>query len=433
MSQTGWTPVQEDTSAWTPVEEAPSAKPEPGFASKIAAAAEKSHFGAGEFADPEHPAHTLLKLAMHDIENGEYSKGANGLLGAAAEFLKPTLPLTVAAAPISSALAFGGSALASKGMQIGARALGATPEQATLAGNIGGIAGGAGIGKLSSLAADTGLANRMYRSALKVPPSWMPAAKVEQVADTALREGIPVSPGGREKLGSLMDDLNTRIADRIQEGAGKGVTVSPQAVASRLGDVESRFATQVNPKADLAAIEASRKEFLASQPADIPATQAQALKQGTYQQLKSKAYGELKSADIESQKALARGLKEELARQIPEIGDLNARESQLIGLDKALERAVNRISNHQMFGIGTPLAAAGVKAATGSTGLAAVTGILRAVIDDPIIKSKLAIAMSRRGVPGAAINSRLGAYSAALAGAATAQPQTGPASGQGNE
>jgi hypothetical protein len=276
------------------------------------------------------------------------------------------------------------------------------------------------------------LANRMYRSALKIPPSWMSEAQATKTADTALREGIPVSPGGREKLGNLIDDLNTQIADRIQSAGKAGVTVNKYDVTSRLVDTAKKFSNQVNPTADLNAIAQSGKEFLATQPLDIPAEQAQALKQGTYAQLKSKAYGELKSADIEAQKSLARGLKEELASKIPEIGDLNARESAAIGLDKALERAVNRISNHQIVGIGTPLAAAGVKAATGSTGVAAVAGLLKAVVDDPIIKSKLAIAMSRRGVAGSAINSRLAAYSAALAGAATAAPPADQTNGQGN-
>lgn len=412
-----------------PVTITPDSSPEPSFVQKMSQAAKASNYGAGEFANPDHPAHTLLKLGINDIENGDYYKGAHTLLGAAAEFLRPTLPITIGAAPITSALAYGGGALSSKvGSGLALKA-GATPDQAALAGDVAGLAGGAGIAKLSSLASNTGLAQRMYRSALK-PSTVLPEAKVQNIVQTGLREGVPVSAGGAEKLGNLIDDINQQIAGKIQSSAAQGATVNKFAVASRLGGTAQRFATQVNPTADLNAISESGNEFLTNQPANIPVDQAQALKQGTYQQLKGKAYGELKSATIESQKALARGLKEELASQIPEIGDLNSRESQLIGLDGALERAVNRISNHQIIGIGTPIAAGAAKAVTGSSGMAAVAGLLKAVVDDPIIKSKLAIAMSRQGVPGSAINSRLAAYSAALAGTATAQPPDHQASGQ---
>jgi hypothetical protein len=69
---------------------------------------------------------------------------------------------------------------------------------------------------------------------------------------------------------------------------------------------------------------------LRKQPNDISTSDAQALKTGTYRQLKSKSYGEMKSATIESQKALTRGIKEELANQFPEIAKLNAKEGELL-------------------------------------------------------------------------------------------------------
>jgi len=61
-----------------------------------------------------------------------------------------------------------------------------------------------------------------------------------------------------------------------------------------LKETANKFKTQVNPTADLQAITESGKEFLKTQPRNIPASDAQALKQGTYRQLKGKAYGELK-------------------------------------------------------------------------------------------------------------------------------------------
>jgi hypothetical protein len=67
---------------------------------------------------------------------------------------------------------------------------------------------------------------------------------------------------------------------------------------------------------------------------------AGALKTGTYRQLESESYGEMKSATIESQKALARGSKEELADQFPQNCKIERERGRTsLGLDDALEAA----------------------------------------------------------------------------------------------
>jgi hypothetical protein len=305
-------------------------------------------------------------------------------------------------------------------------------EQSAAEGDVGGVLGHAAapiaamaateaIKQVGPVAKRTALLGKTpeeaYQSALK-PSTTIAPEKVAKMVQTGLQEGIPVSKAGAEKLSSLIDDVNQKIADRID--AGKSTNIDTQAVAARADQVKAKFATQVNPTADLSAIESAKQEFLANNPNGISAAQAQAMKQGTYQQLSSKAYGELKSASIEAQKALARGLKEELATAFPELKDLNAKDSQLYSLQPILEKAVQREANHQLGGIGTPITAGATKAVTGSTGLSAVAGILKAVVDNPNIKSRLAIALSKQsGVTLPAANARIAAYSAALAASAS--------------
>lgn len=271
-----------------------------------------------------------------------------------------------------------------------------------------------------------------YQSALK-PSTTIPPGKVANIVNTGLTNEIPVSKAGIEKLGSLLDDLHDKVTAEI--GAGQGKTIDPIAVASRADALKPKFANQVNPTGDLQAIEDSKQEFLKNQeepPAvgqgppnmrQIPAADAQAMKTGTYQQLKGKAYGELKSASIEAQKALARGLKEELVNQFPELKDLNAAEGSLYDLQPVLEKAIQRQGNHQIMGIGTPIATGATKAVTGSSGLAAVAGAIKAVIDNPIVKSHLAIALDKAGIsPGVAaarIQSYAGGLAASVANSAT--------------
>jgi hypothetical protein len=160
----------------------------------------------------------------------------------------------------------------------------------------------------------------------------------------------------------------------------------------------------------------------------IPLDQAQQIKINTYQLIKD-SYGEMASAKIEGLKQVARGLKDQISAVFPEISGLNEKQSQLLGLGDALDRAGWRMENRQMMGIGSPMAAtAGHALAGGPGGLAAFTGKL--LLDDPTLKSKLAIALSQAGVKKspALVSARLAALKAAmekaasLAGSAPGQP-----------
>ena len=260
-------------------------------------------------------------------------------------------------------------------------------------------------------------AERMYQSALKPGPGSYSTAEVKGMVGTGLESRIPVTAQGAQKLDGLIADLNNKVQAQIQYGSKQGITIDPNAVAARADQARTRFATQVNPNADLAAIDASQAEFLKNNPNPIPAAEAQAMKQGTYQQLKGKAYGELKSASVEAQKSLARGIKEELETQFPEIKGLNAQEARFIDLDGALERAIRRIDNHQLIGLGTPLAVGAGGVVTGTPVGAATTGLLKMLFDNPEVKSRVAIALSTASKGGLTLGgarAKIAAYSSAL-------------------
>ena len=275
----------------------------------------------------------------------------------------------------------------------------------------------------------------MYRNALKPPPGSMTAAQSTAKVRTGLDYSIPVSAGGVEKLGNLIDDYNTQIAAELQKYPNR--TVDPNAIATRADQAKANFAQQVNPKSDVSTIEASKQEYLekhgaqagtppqymvsggtpAKAAAPYPAIEAQLEKQATYKILRNK-YGEQGSAAVEAQKSLARGAKEEIASQFPEINNLNAGESRLLDLGPVLERAVNRISNNHTIGIGGPILAGGLKAASNSTGFAAAAGLMKAIVDIPAIKSQIAIALSKGAkIPYPTALARVSAYQASLGSA----------------
>lgn len=261
-------------------------------------------------------------------------------------------------------------------------------------------------------------AQKLYQSALKPPPGSNSTAEVARMVNTGLKYEIPVSAGGIDKLHGLVADLNKAVQADIDAGSAAGKTVNKYAVTGRLSDMTKKFATQVNPEADLNAIGESGNEFLRSHPTEIPASQAQKIKTGTYQQLGSKAYGELSSATKESQKALARGIKEELENQFPEIKGRNAQESDLYQLEPELERAVRRIDNHDIISLGSKVTAGAGAAIGGAPGMVA-GGIMEKVLGMPAVKSRLAIALSKSGggkvVPMSLAVARANAYAAQLA------------------
>lgn len=261
---------------------------------------------------------------------------------------------------------------------------------------------GAGLVRKAAAPVMQATAEKIYQSGLK-PSTTNTPAEVKSMVQTGLQNEIPVSEAGLAKLGDLISDLNDKIKQQIQAGSNAGATVNKFAVASRLGDTAKRFSTQVNPEADLNAVSESGNEFLRNQPAQIPAADAQALKQGTYAQLKDKSFGEMQTATKESQKALARGIKEELAQQFPELSTLNAQDSKFYGLDDALERAVNRISNRNIISLGGKVITGGAAGAAGAMAGGASHAVLPAatvmvvheIISNPALQTKLAIAMSR--------------------------------------
>jgi hypothetical protein len=276
-------------------------------------------------------------------------------------------------------------------------------EASKLAGKVGGAAA-------APLAEN---AESLYRSALK-PSTKLEPAEAAEVVQTGLANRIPISEGGLQKLGALISELGAQVNARIAAGTRRGVTIDPAAAAQRADQVRSQFATQVNPTADVAAIDASKQEFLKqhttpgkppttlynanNQPMQvggtppsvnpIPADQAMSLVRGTYRKL-GKSYGELKGAEIETQKALTRGIKEELQQQFPELKELTEKQWKFLQLEPELERAINRNANKEPVGL---LPAMAIDTAT-TGGHAVVAGVLAKLVSSPRIRARLAMGL----------------------------------------
>jgi hypothetical protein len=127
--------------------------------------------------------------------------------------------------------------------------------------------------------------------------------------------------------------------------------VDKNRVGQEIYKTLQKFKQQVNPGADVEAIRKSWSEFYNLVGDRIPVQQAQALKTGTYQMLGNRSYGELKGAEIESQKALARGLRAGIEERIPEIKSLNAKEADLIKTLDLVEHRLGVAGNRDIGGL----------------------------------------------------------------------------------
>lgn len=242
----------------------------------------------------------------------------------------------------------------------------------------------------------------LYQSAMKPRPSLSAQpGRVERMVETGLKEDIPVSAGGVKKAWGIIDDLNNQVKGYIDDATAKGVTIDPLEIRKRIDDVRAKYSGQFISGDDLAKIDKIEQKFLAEHAtpstqkttAELTAAEAQAAKQKAYLKLQGK-YGK-KSSDVkvDTLKALARGANEELRKFIPEITEPNIRESALLDFTPELQRAVSRTGNYQLLGLIPSIAGGAVGAAAQSPGIGATVGLMTAIFDHPMAKSKLARAI----------------------------------------
>jgi hypothetical protein len=203
-------------------------------------------------------------------------------------------------------------------------------------------------GKFVSKKAIKPVARRLMQSAVKPTIEQLRKGDAQIAIDTLLDYGINPTKSGVDKMRGMVDDINNQISDKILNSSA---VINKQDVLPYLDDTFQTFMSQVSPTSDINAIKGVADDFLKhpALPTDqIPVQAAQNLKQGTYRAL-SKKYGQMGSADVEAQKALARGLKENIANAVPGVGQLNAEETRLLKtLTVAERRALMELNKNPM-------------------------------------------------------------------------------------
>jgi len=214
-----------------------------------------------------------------------------------------------------------------------------------------------------------GKARDLMQSALKPTTKQQKTGQADVAVQTLLENNMNVTKNSVDVMRNKINSLNEQIANKLEPATG---TVSKVDVVNYLDTLRAKKAKQANPASDLAAIDKVAQEFmqynkpLIETPTQaIPVQLAQELKQGTYSGLQGK-YGQLGSTEIEAQKALARGLKEQIAGSVENIGTLNKQESKLLDTLNVTERRIMMDLNKDPIALGwlanNPAATAGFMA-----------------------------------------------------------------------
>lgn len=215
-------------------------------------------------------------------------------------------------------------------------------------------------------------AKRLMQSAVKPVQADRVSGAADRALGTMLREDISPTIAGMDKAARVAKWLDDTVEAAI---AASPETVSLNAVGQRLQGPAKRAMTQVNPQADIEAVKAVWQSFkdsplvraltrgqgstvpvplgqAAQADVALPVQLAHALKKGTYRSLGGKSYGEVGSVSTEAQKALVRGLREEVAAAVPEVAAPLSREASLMNVrDVALNRVLAE-SNKNPLGLG---------------------------------------------------------------------------------
>ncbi len=244
------------------------------------------------------------------------------------------------------------------------------------------------------------LPQKMYASATKMTTSKKVSPQQRlATAQAGLDEAILPTQSGLAKLGQEIDTVNSKIAALIDDVAKEGDVIYRSKVLKSLDDLKQDAYFSSDRKKYFGLIRRMENKIKTDYGPRIPANAAQKLKQNIYKEVR-KFYGGRASFTTEMKKALARGVKDELAQKYPELAELNARDSALLELEKAIEASVKRIENRDLVGIGIPIkvgAGATAGAAAGVEGAVAggLAGLVSGVADTPIVKAKLAIALNK--------------------------------------
>lgn len=191
-------------------------------------------------------------------------------------------------------------------------------------------------------------------------------------------------------LDNLISEMPPDTPGTISREIG---TIDMRQVSKRIDDLKG-FYEKLGPKLAEEFLEPlNMLQYRIASQGFITPVEAQEMKKTLYA-LNRKHYGELRNAQVEAHKAIARGLKEELVAQNPELAGLNKNAAELINLETILEKSLNRVRNYDIIRLGDTIMA-GVGGIVGGYPGAVSAGFFKQIIEAPRVKVALGKALAK--------------------------------------
>ena len=289
-----------------------------------------------------------------------------------------------------------------------------TPAQA--AGDIataGAIQGGSELVGQGVVKAAPVAARAVYRGFLKPSLAKNSIAKADDIVETALKEGLPLTKAGKETAAAIQTDIRNEVNGLLKSADQQGETVDLHFVAQQV----RRFAQRkyFKPGVPSADYDAAMRvaDSLDLHPSlktgvtDVTLSKANTIKQAIDESIGDANFGIERGATKTAQKVARMGLRKDIETAATaagqfDVGPLNAREGRLLDAAKAIARGVGREANKNQLTGWTPLIAGGVVgmsdfARNRDPYSAAVKAIATRVALDPAVASRAAIVAYRLG------------------------------------
>lgn len=267
--------------------------------------------------------------------------------------------------------------------------------------------GTSAIRKTISTLTPEDLPSKLYQSAAKFS-TILTKEQRERLSVVALKNDVVPNVKGLDQLRNKISGINDQVTQIIDDIQQSGQTIPIDRLFNEFQTLETDFLKYSgDPISSVKAINKVKEDIIEANQklsrTELTAKEAQKLKQTIYKELE-KEYNKLQTlpAKVEAQMAVARGAKEALEEIVPEIKQLNAKESELINLNNAIERVAARIGNRDVMGIGVPIKGGLGGIVGGYEG--ASMGLILGMLDTPQIKSRLAIALNKLKRNGIKIN-----------------------------
>jgi hypothetical protein len=246
-------------------------------------------------------------------------------------------------------------------------------------------------------------APRLMQSMVK--PSKAIRDSFPTVAQDMVDRGVAIGgKAGQPKVGKLLTKAGNAVNEKLQLAQRLGAKpIDMNDVIPSLQSVAQKVAKEpLDGSAKLAEVTEIGGRLRQQHPNPIPLLEAQEMKQAA-QRVASQGYKQLdagapiNSVTPDANMAIARGLREQI-EQRANVGPLNEEVQKLIGIDRALEGAMGRISNNQPIGMNALIASgvgAGAYGASGDIGTGGGVGLGIIALTNPYLASRLAIGANK--------------------------------------